>query len=260
LRISVITPTLNQGEFIEDTIRSVFEQDHLDVEHIVVDGGSTDGTQEILARYPHLRWVSEEDSGQSNAINKGFRMATGDVVAWLNSDDYYDRNVLSAVSAYFETHPGCMMLYGDITYIARDRRILYSLTGDTISYETLLQSPDIVRQPSSFWRRQAVADLGGLDERLHLVMDFDLILRCARRQRPHYIARNLSFFRWYGQSKTATMLGRQARELYRVYRKNGVSLGFRQYRFLLGRYLDSLGEHNPVRMGLSLLRKRGTPA
>jgi len=260
MRISVITPTLNQGEFIEETIRSVVSQDHPDVEHIVIDGGSSDGTQDILARYPHLRWLSERDTGQSNAINKGFRMATGDVVAWLNSDDYYDRNILGAVNGYFESHPGCMMLYGDITYVSREGRALYTLTGESISYDALLLSPDIVRQPSSFWRKQALEDLGGLDERLHLVMDFDLILRCARKQRPQYIAKNLSFFRWYDQSKTATMMGKQARELYRVYRKNGVRLGYRQYRLLLGRYLDSLSRHNPVRTGFSLFRKRGAPA
>lgn len=256
MKISIITPTLNQGEFIEDTIRSVLDQDHRDVEHIVIDGGSTDGTLEILKRFTHLLWTSGKDGGQAEAINRGFRAAGGEVIAWLNSDDYYDANILGAVAAYFDSHPECMMLYGDISYVSRDRRFLYSLTGDTITYAALVRSPDIVRQPSFFWRKSILEEVGYLDEGLHLVMDFDFILRIARRHSPHYLKKNLSFFRWYEQSKTASRQRRQVLELHRVYRKNHVRPGFRGYRFLLGKYLDTLEPGNPLRRSLALFRKK----
>ena len=105
MRLSIITPSLNQCEFIEETIHSVMNQDHHDVEHIVIDGGSTDNTVSILRKYPHLRWTSEKDTGQSNAINKGFQQATGEIIAWLNSDDYYEDHIFGDIVQYFETHP-----------------------------------------------------------------------------------------------------------------------------------------------------------
>jgi glycosyltransferase involved in cell wall biosynthesis len=241
MRISIVTPSYNQGEFIEDTIRSVLDQDHEDVEHLVMDGGSTDSTRSVLARYSHLKWTSERDGGQACAINKGFRQATGEILAWLNSDDYYEPNVLGDVARYFGAHPDCMILFGDITFVDRDRKPLFGYSGDGISYQRLIACPEIVRQPSMFWRRDVVRELGGVDESLHLVMDFDFFLRIGARYPFHHLARNLSCYRYYVENKSLSMARRQLREIYRVYRKNGVPFTWPVIRFLLSKSAHAYG-------------------
>ncbi len=236
MRISIITTSYNQGMFIEQTIRSVLAQDHDDIEHLVMDGGSTDNTREILARYPHLKSVSEKDRGQSDAINKGFRKATGEIVACLNSDDWYEPNVLGAVAWHFAKHPECMVLYGDITFVDKEGKKLYSYTGDTINYRSLTECPDIVREPSFFWRKKLVEEQGGVDESLHLVMDFDFFLRAARKYQFHYLPMTISCYRYYDENKSVSMRRRQALEILAVYRKNKVRLTPRILRFLTAKY------------------------
>ncbi len=156
MKISIITPSYNQGNFIEDTIKSVIQQDYPNFEHIIIDGGSTDNTLDILKRYPHLRWISEKDSGQSEAINKGFKLATGDIIAWLNSDDYYERNIFSLVANYFQENSQCRILYGDMTFVDYSGNAMFILTGDTISREKLIKCPDAIRQPSIFWKKEVI--------------------------------------------------------------------------------------------------------
>jgi len=247
MRISIITPSYNQGRYIEDTIRSVMNQNHNDVEHIVVDGGSSDDTVLILKKYPHLKWISEKDKGQSNAINKGFQMSTGQIISWINSDDFYEENVFREIAEYFDFHPECQILYGDITYVAKDGAFLRKVCGETISYESLARSPDIVRQPSCFWRRSVVDELGGLDESLHIVMDFDFFLRVAEHCQFHYLNKNLSFFRSYGESKTNARQFRQAREFLKVYRKHRIRMDRHRLWFLAVRVLDSMGVGKTLR-------------
>jgi glycosyltransferase involved in cell wall biosynthesis len=259
MKISIITPSYNQGEFIEDTIRSVLDQDHDDVEHLVMDGGSTDGTRAILSGYPHLKWTSERDGGQSNAINKGFRKATGEILAWLNSDDYYEPNVFGDIARYFAEHPDCMFLFGDITFVNKDRQPLFAFTGGTISYERLIACPDIVRQPSMFWRRDVVRELGGVDESLHLVMDFDFFLRIGRRYRFHYLPRNLSYYRYYTENKSLSMARRQVREIYHVYRKNGVHFTWPVVRYLLAKVASAYGLAPVVKPLADMFKSRRRP-
>ncbi len=241
MRISIITPSFNQAGFIEETIRSVMRQDHDDIEHLVIDGGSTDGTIGVLKKYPHLHWVSEKDSGQSNAINKGFRRATGEVVAWLNSDDFYEENIFGDIVRYFESHPECMVLYGDLTFVDVSGETLHRAGGEAIDFDRLVACPDIVRQPSFFWRREASDEVGGVDEDLHLVMDFDFFLRLGKRYKFHYLPRNLSFYRHYESNKTLSMARRQIREIFRVYRKNDIAISARTLRYLAARYVSSYG-------------------
>src|SRR5580658_3296860 len=129
-KLSIVTPSFNQAQFIEATLRSVKSQHYPALEHIVVDGASTDSTVEILKRFAampgweHLRWISEEDRGQSDAINKGFRMATGDIIGWLNSDDRYRPGCFRAVVEAFKANPDIDILYGDYTWIDETGRIL----------------------------------------------------------------------------------------------------------------------------------------
>jgi glycosyltransferase involved in cell wall biosynthesis len=240
MKISIITPTLNQAMFIEDTILSVKNQDYKDFEHIVIDGGSKDGTIEILKRYPHLRWISEKDNGQSHALNKGFRMATGDILAWLNSDDYYEQNTFSDIVLFFQKNPQCFFLYGDITYIDKNNKTLGVVCGNTITYNKLLSNPDLVRQPSSFWRKEIWQTIGCLNEDLHVVMDYEYFLRIGKKYDLMYLKKNLSYFRYYPENKTNSLAKRQISELRNIMRANAGSVNFRFYRFIARRYYNSL--------------------
>ncbi len=240
MKISIVTPSLNQAQFIEDTILSVKHQEFRESEHIIIDGGSTDGTVEVLRKYPHLRWISERDTGQSNAINKGFRKATGDILAWLNSDDYYDRHIFSEVADYFENHPDCFFLYGNITYVDESKKELFQVAGAGISYRKLLSNPDLVRQPSCFWRREIIETIGYLDETLHVVMDYDYLLRIGKRYEFHYVNRNLSFFRSYPQGKTSSLAKRQIMELRSVMNAHAGLVNVRYYWFIARRKYASV--------------------
>lgn len=219
VKVSIITPSYNQACYIEDAIQSVLQQRYKNLEHIIVDGGSTDETIEILKKYPHLKWVSEKDRGQSHAINKGFNMATGEIVAWLNSDDYYEKDMFKEVVTYFNAHKKCQFLYGDITYVNENRNFICKISGDVLNYSNLLKNPDLVRQPSSFWRRSVIDEVGNLNEKLHMVMDFDFFLRIAKKYEMHYIGRNVSYFRFYSAGKTSKYKMRQFGELIDILMK-----------------------------------------
>lgn len=255
MKFSIITPSLNQAEFIEDTILSVLDQNYSDFEHIIIDGGSTDGTLDILKKYPHLKWISEKDSGQSNAINKGFKMASGEILAWINSDDFYQPGIFEGLNNYFEETPDCNILYGDITFIGKNKNVLDVVTGACISYKNLLNNPDIVRQPSTFWRRGVIKKYGLIREEYHVVMDFDFFLRIAKKNKFHYINKNISFFRHYEENKTLSLRKKQLSEICTVLYRNGDYIGFKTIKYLFGRYLDSLDKNSKIKKIFSPLRK-----
>ena len=195
--ISVVTPSYNQAPFLEDTLNSVAAQDYPRTEHIVIDGGSTDGSVDIIRRHaPRLsHWVSEKDRGQSHAINKGLTMARGDVLAWLNSDDTYLPGALRAVGDVFAQHPDVDLVYGDYVYTdvagqpLRRRHVFAH-----ISYESLLYH-DYLGQPAVFFRRSLFERVGPIDESLHYSMDWDLFLRMWPVCRPRHVAAVLATYR-----------------------------------------------------------------
>jgi len=177
--VSIVTPSLNQARYLREAIESVMAQTYAPVEHIVVDGGSTDGTLEILAEYEHLHWISEPDRGQSHALNKGFAMARGDIFGWLNADDAYEPEAVSAgVSALGEAG----LAYADVIRIDGDgvnpRRIRSRAAFDLW---TELNLGCGIYSPSVFFTREAFETVGPLDEELHLTMDYDLWLRIGKR-------------------------------------------------------------------------------
>lgn len=239
LKFSIVTPSLNQGFFIETTILSVLRQNYPEVEHIIIDGGSQDTTLNVLKKYSHLRWISEPDTGQSNAINKGFRMATGDILAWINADDYYEDNIFPIVAEYFENNPHIKIVYGDMTFVDKNGEKLFTISGDSINHENLKNNPDIVRQQSFFWRKEVISECGMLDENLHLVMDFDFFLRISKNYALGYIPRNISYYRYYEGTKTYSLRKKQVYEIYSVYRKNHISLNLPRVLFLLKKYVKS---------------------
>src|SRR5512133_184424 len=191
VKITVITPSFNQGAFIERTVRSVLGQrGDFELEYLVMDGGSTDETLSILRRYEgRLRLVSEPDRGQSDAINKGFRLASGDVLAWLNSDDTYAEGALQAVVETL-SRTGARWCFGECRIIdEQDREIRRAVSrykrwvSRGYGFRRLLSS-NFIPQPATFFRRDLLDEAGPLDESLHLAMDYDLWLRFARLAPP----------------------------------------------------------------------------
>lgn len=222
-KISVVTPSFNQGKFIERTIRSVLDQGYPRLEYIVVDGQSTDDTVSIVKKYDgRLTWVSEPDQGQSDAINKGLRQATGDILCYLNSDDVLMPGSLVAVAETFRTHPEAQWLTGYCRNInAADKLIQSPITAYKnfllrhYSYSSLVMI-DYVSQMSTFWRRAAMETVGLFDVDRHLVMDYDYWLRLARRSRPVILRQELSAFRQHDDSKSSNRLIQHFRESARL--------------------------------------------
>ena len=236
LKFSIVTPSFNQGKYIRKTIESVIDQNYENFEHIIIDGGSTDETLEILKNYPHLKWISEKDRGQANAINKGFDLASGEIYAWLNSDDYYDNNTFRVVEEKFQNEKDSQFVYGDIVYVDEQSNYLSQRTGNNLSYEGLVENPDIIRQPSCFWKKELWNRCGPLDENYFLVMDLDLFLRFGKETDFYYCNNNLSFYRTYPQTKTLSNLKKQVKEIYRTVKKYEGRIPFQLKKKLLRRY------------------------
>jgi glycosyltransferase involved in cell wall biosynthesis len=177
MRVSILTPSFNQARWLGDTIRSVAAQDYPHVEHVVMDGGSTDESRAILAGSPSLTaWHSEPDRGQSHAVNKAFAATTGEIIGWLNSDDaYFDSQVISAVVAEFEREPGVDIVYGHAALVNAEGRVLHALWVPRFN-ERLLRRTNFLIQPAVFIRRAAISD-ALVDEHFHFNMDRELWLR-----------------------------------------------------------------------------------
>lgn len=216
-RITIITPSFNQSQYIEQTIQSVLSQNYPSFEHIVVDGGSTDGTVEILKSYPHIRWVSEKDEGQADALNKGLAMATGDVVGWINSDDYYEKDVFQNVAKEFEDDRVQWIIGNIIDFYDDGSRPERLNKSPLITYERLLTDPHIVRQAATFFRKAILIEVGGWNEDYFMVMDYDLWLRLARKSPPKMIDKYWARFRYHDSQKTGLENSfRQMDEIYRL--------------------------------------------
>ena len=208
LRISVVTPSLNQSEFLEENILSVLGQNDSAFEHIVIDAASTDQTVDILKRYPHLRWISEPDNGQSAALNKGFRMATGEIIGWLNADDCYCAGTFERVRGLFSDDK-TMVVYGDGREINRHGEEIGKIIPRGISAREFIcywRWKYSYCQPSFFFRRTALERIGYLDESLHYVMDHDLLIRFSLVYPFVYVPQCFSSFRIHPESKTSGSL------------------------------------------------------
>jgi len=178
VKFSIVTPSLNQGKYIEKTIKSVLAQSGVDWEYIVVDGKSTDNTIEILNKYRNrIKYISEKDSGQSEAINKGFRLVKGEILGWLNSDDWYCEKALQKVEKYFKKHPDISIVYGDYAVSDKKGIILEVVKEIDFDRDIFLHGVNYICQPTVFFRREVLEKVGGLDEKLHLTMDLQFWLR-----------------------------------------------------------------------------------
>lgn len=232
IRISIITPSYNMGHYIEQTIQSILSQNYEPLEYIVMDGGSTDNTLDILRKYEdRLTWYSERDNGQADAINKGFRRATGDVFAWLNADDIQLPGALQTVAAYFESHPESHFVYGNAHAMdgdGTDRGLRTHV--QPCSFESLLSFGDYIVQPAAFWRAGLWQDIGELEPKWRYALDYEYWIRAAQKYELHFIPQTLATERIYSGAKTFS--GGIERideldEMPRRFGRDGIAEGFR---------------------------------
>jgi glycosyltransferase involved in cell wall biosynthesis len=215
--VSIVTPSFNQGPYLEQTMLSVLEQDYPRIEYIVVDGGSTDNSAEIIEKYADrlAYWISEKDSGQAEAINKGFARANGEILAWLNSDDYYMRNTVSVAVQCFEQNPDVVMVYGDMLAVDGEGQTTNVLRYKQLSLEDLLCF-QIIGQPSVFFRRSALEKVGWLEPSFHFMLDHHLWIRLAQQGRILHIPQVWSAARYHPHAKNRAKAAEFGREAFRV--------------------------------------------
>lgn len=215
--VSIITPSYNQAKYLEQTIRSVLDQDYPRIEYIVMDGASTDGSVEIIKKYADklAHWESVKDKGQADAINKGFAHATGDVIAWLNSDDYYHPGTISAAVKVFEENPDFVLVYGDMLAVDENGKTFNTLNYKQVSLDDLLCF-QIIGQPAVFMRRSALQKTNGLDLMFHFLLDHLLWIQIARHGKILHVDKTWSAARYHAEAKNIAKAAEFGREAFRI--------------------------------------------
>ncbi len=217
MRVSIVTPSFNQAKYLEQTIRSVLDSNIPELEYFVMDGGSLDGSVEIIKKYSDrlAGWVSEIDHGQADAINKGLRQSTGDVVAWLNSDDFYLPGAISKALCFFELHPDAGLIYGNVLSV--------DAAGKTFNLQTFrsydlvdLMSFHIISQPGVFMRRSILEKAGLLEPRYHLLLDHQLWLRIASLSKIYYVPETLAAARYHPEAKNLSRTADFGSEAFQI--------------------------------------------
>ena len=204
-RITIVTPSYNQAKFLERTIRSVLEQGYPNLEYIIVDGGSTDGSVDIIRRYADRLawWVSEPDNGQTDAINKGLRRATGEWVAWQNSDDIYYPGAFHDLATAAAKHPEAGLIIGDMMLIDEHDRPLRDIRYVQPSYKALLAEGMVLTNQSAFWRRGVHAEIGWMSEELHFSFDYEWFLRLTLHVKAIHVGHIWGGLRLHDETKTS---------------------------------------------------------
>jgi glycosyltransferase involved in cell wall biosynthesis len=241
--VTIITPSFNQAAYLEAAIRSVLEQDYAPIEYIVLDGGSTDGSREIIERYGDRLawWVCEPDAGQTAAINKGFSRARGQILAWLNSDDVYLPGAVREAVDYFQDHPHVGMVYGDAEYIDGVGRSIGRFPAAPTNYTRLRRGFVHIPQQAAFFRARLWKMVGPLDESFHFAMDYDLWVRISTLSPIAYHPRRWAGFRLHPGGKTMVQDDRCWPEMIRVHRRLGGGLMAQIYlRYALRRVIGPL--------------------
>ena len=219
--VTIVTPSYNQAAFLEETIQSVLSQDYANLEYIIVDGGSTDGSIDIIKKYQDrlAAWVSEPDQGQSDAINKGFLMSSGEIMAWLNSDDIYHDGAIREMVSVFQENPDLGLLYSDLDIIDVEGRTIGKFNTKQSSYRRLMRGGVNIPQPAAFWRRSIWERTGPLDISFYFAMDYDLWVRIAKIAPVKYVPFSWASFRLHEEGKTSVSDDRCWPEMRRVHRR-----------------------------------------
>ena len=223
-KISIITPSYNQGHFIEKTILSVINQEYPDFEYIIIDGNSTDETINIIKKYENNidYWISEADTGQTHAINKGLKKANGDIITYINSDDVYVKGAFHKVVKFFDENPGVGIVYGDVQIIDQHSRVLRN--RKEIAFDLLMAKligfGILIPQPATFWRKEVTEKIGLFDETNNFTMDQDYWYRASKYFKIKHIPEILAQFRIHEQSKTNINLSQKNTAYYKHHLKD----------------------------------------
>jgi len=246
--VSIVTPSYNQGRFLRRTIESVLAQTYPNIEYIVVDGASTDETLDILRSYgDRVRWISEPDSGQTEAINKGLRAMSGQIVGYLNSDDILLPDAIVKVVDYFRDHPECDLVYGDADYIDEEDNVIGTYATAEYSFERLMEECCIC-QPAAYWRAAVGETVGAFDEELHYPMDFDYWIRVDRSGFViEHMRETIAQSRLHPEAKTLSAQRAFYREIFDVCRSRG---GYISRTYVGGLWHHFVYErpHSPLRL------------
>lgn len=243
-RVSIVTPSYNQAAFLEATIQSVLNQDYPNLEYIIMDGGSTDGSREIIEKYADQLafWVSRPDKGQTDAINQGFNKASGEILAWLNSDDTYEPGTVNQAVEALRANPSISMVYGDANFINAEGDVIGRFPAAQTDYRKLRQGYVHVPQQAAFFRAKYWQQIAPLDENFFFAMDFDLWVRLAAIAPLRYIQEVWANFRMHDDAKSIAADDRCWPEMLKVHRRLGggvFSVIYAKYllRVVLGPYL-----------------------
>lgn len=224
MKLSIVTPTYNHAKYIETTIKSVLANNYNDLEYIVVDGGSKDGTQDVVMRYSEYiaKFISEKDEGQADAINKGFKYATGDIYAYINSDDYYFPDAFEKVMKIFEENPDIDFIYGDCVFVDEEGQFhRYFTEIEPFDRYRLTTCSDYIMQPASFWRKSAFEKVGGFDQTFHFGFDWDAWSKMAKAGcKFYYLREPLAVNREFENTKTLSGGDKRLAELKKIIDKN----------------------------------------
>jgi glycosyltransferase involved in cell wall biosynthesis len=241
--VSIVTPSLNQAQFLEETIQSVFAQDYPDIEYIIIDGQSNDGSVDIIKKYEDrlAYWVSEKDKSHADALNKGFAKATGEIFAWINSDDTYLPGAVSGAVRYMQEHPDVGMVYGDANYIDKNSRVRGLFPARQTSYARMLRGFVHIPQQATFFRADLWRKVGGLDPDMFFSFDYDLWVRFAKHAPIVYYPRLWANFRIHGDAKTWRADDRCWPDMIDVQRREGGSyISVIRAKYILRRLLTPL--------------------
>lgn len=237
--ITIVTPSLNQGQFLDQAIERVLSQaGDFYVDYIIADGGSTDGSMEIIKKYDkelksgkypvkckgiELRWWSRPDKGQANALNQGFKIAKGDICAWINSDDYYEEGALAFVMSKFRENPGVDLIYSNVYEIYDNGKILRGESGDS-DFKKNLDHGCQISQQGAFFTKHVFKKVGYLDESFNYSFDYDLWLKILKSHKALFFDKHLAYFRFWPESKTCSQLKGFQREERKIRKKFGGSV------------------------------------
>lgn len=239
--VTIVTPSFNQAPYLEATIRSVLDQDYPRIEYIVMDGGSTDGSVEIIKKYADRLafWTSEPDEGQTDAINKGFARAKGEIIAWLNSDDVYRPGAIAEIVAFMQTHPDVGMVYGNADYIDGEGNIIGWFPAAETDYKRLRRGYVHIPQQAAFFRASVWRMVGPLDPSFYFAMDYDLWVRIASVSAIRYQPRTWAAFRLHGDAKSLASADRCWPEMMKVHwRMGGSKFSVIYFKYILRRILE----------------------